>query len=471
MTGLGRAACGLLLLSALGGCATFDPRAGFSDVREAVLERSGQRVVWNLGTALDVRAEQELQRLLESELTADSAVRIALRNNRLLQALYADLGVAQADLVQAGLLRNPLFEAGARFPAGGAAALEFGAALDFLNVFLIPLRRRVAAAQFEAAKLHVTGAVLDFAARVRAGFYRHQASAQLLALQQTVVTDLGLRWGAAQRLHAAGNISDLDLMRERALLEEAKLALASAETVVLDSRERLNTAMGLWGNAVAWRAGNRLPDPPETPVSLDAIEARVVESSLDLARARQGVLIAGERLGLRRGETLVPDFDLGVVGEREAGHGSAGPTLEFALPLFDQGQARVGRAQAELRRSQHEYYAVAVRIRTAVRQVRDRLQAARQRVLYYRDVVLPLHARILHETQLHYNAMQLGIFQLLHAQERQIQGAEDYVAALQDYWLARNDLAHLLSGRLPREPGAAMSAPRGAQPNDPQGGH
>src|SRR5438045_2734755 len=98
------------------GCATVDPRAGFSDVQATVEARSGKRVVWNPGTDLDAHVAQEVRALLQEPLTADGAVQVALLNNRDLQALYAELGVAQADLVQAGLLKNPVFDGAARFP-------------------------------------------------------------------------------------------------------------------------------------------------------------------------------------------------------------------------------------------------------------------------------------------------------------------------------------------------------------------
>ena len=100
--------CTLLML--VTGCATFDQRAGFSDVSTAVEARSGKRVVWHLGTELDAQVDQEVRALLQDTLTVDGAVQVALLNNRNLQALYAELGVAQADLVQAGLLRNPVFD-------------------------------------------------------------------------------------------------------------------------------------------------------------------------------------------------------------------------------------------------------------------------------------------------------------------------------------------------------------------------
>ncbi len=124
--------------------------------------------------------------------------------------------------------------------------------------------------------------------------------------------------------------------------------------------------------------------------------------------------------------------------------------MEVPLPFFDQGQGRRGRAAAELRRAQQEYYALAVRIRSAARAIENQTRAASDRAFYYRDILLPLHERIVNETQLQYNAMQLGVFELIRARDQQIEAAAGYVQALRDYWLARSDLEELLSGRLLR---------------------
>jgi cobalt-zinc-cadmium efflux system outer membrane protein len=162
--------CALLML--VTGWATFDQRGGFLDVSTTIEARSGKRVVWNLGTELDAQVAEEAHALLADTLSADEAVQVALLNNRELQAVYAELGVAQADLVQAGLLSNPVFDGAAFFlVAGGPVKLDLSVAMSFLDIFYIPLRSRVAAARFEDAKIQVTGEVLDFAATVRAAFY------------------------------------------------------------------------------------------------------------------------------------------------------------------------------------------------------------------------------------------------------------------------------------------------------------
>src|SRR5258708_32530925 len=117
------------------------------------------------------------------------------------------------------------------------------------------------------------------------------------------------------------------------------------------------------------------------------------------------------------------------------------------MPVLDEGQGGTGRAGGELNRAQEEYYALAVRVRATARAVADRLQGARDRALYYRDVVLPLQELVVNEAQLHYNAMQLGPIDLLRAREQQIEAATAYVEALPAYWIADGDHQHLMIGR------------------------
>jgi cobalt-zinc-cadmium efflux system outer membrane protein len=452
------------LLVALSGCASVSGDAGFAEVQAAVEQRQAAAIVWARGPELDREAAERLRRLLGEPLTAAAAVQIALLNNRDLHALYADLGLARADLVQAGLLRNPILDAAAQFPLTGVRPdLQLGVVVGFLDALYIPLRRRVAAAAFEEVKLQVTGAVLDFAARTRAAFHVHQANEQILELRRTVVHALGAAGEVSRRLHEAGNISDLDLARDRVGLETARLTLRSAEAATWQSREELNSLMGLWGEQTDWQVDGRLADVPSDGPMVNGIERAALERSLDLAQARQRIVAAGEQLGYERATALVPSLEVGTEAEREDGW-KIGPALSLALPIFDQGQARIGRGAAELLRARQQYHAVAVRIRAAARAARDRLLAAQDRARYYRDIVLPLHERIVNEAQLQYNAMQVGIFQLLRDREQQVDAGVAYVEALREYWLARAEVEQIVSGRLPAGSGARTVGMGGGRP-------
>ncbi len=440
-----------LLLFGLTGCASVDLRAGFSEVSAAVADRSTAKIVWNEGTDLDREAEEKLRALRQKKLTADDAVQIAILSNRDLQALYTELGVAQADLVQAGLFRNPILDAAVLFPLSGVRPdIQLSVVVGFLDVLYVPLRKRVAAAQFEEAKLRVTGAVLDFAVQVRAAFYGHQANEQMLELRQSIVEALTASLEVSRRLNEAGNITDLDLARDRALAALSKLSLRSAEVAARQSREQLNSLMGAWGADTEWEIDGRLPDVPEESVAETGIERAALTRSIDLSNARQRIVAAGHQLGYDKATALIPSMDFGASAERDPGEGwRVGPVLSVPIPLFDQGQARVGRAVAELRRAQQEYYALAVRIRATARAVQERMRGAQDRALYYRDILLPLRERIVNESQLQYNAMQIGIAQLLREREQQIESGVAYVEALREYWLARADLEQILNGRLP----------------------
>ena len=213
------------LAAGVTGCVTTPNDAGFGDVSRDVAERTGARhVTWNAGSPDDAAAAAAVGELLtRNELDADDAVQVALLNNRRLQATYEDLGVAQADLVQAGLLRNPVFDAEVKFGEGGGGTMvELAVVQEFLDVFQIPLRRRVAARALDAAKLRVTSAAVDLAGAVRSAFYAHQAAAQTLELRQSVAEAAAASADFARRLHDAGNITDLQLAQEQALHEQAQ---------------------------------------------------------------------------------------------------------------------------------------------------------------------------------------------------------------------------------------------------------
>ncbi len=88
-------------LLVLGGCASFSPDAGFSDVQKMTSPRLGQDVSWDRGAGT-AEPNAAVAKLLQSPLTPEVALQIALLNNRRLQADYESLGIAEADLVQAG---------------------------------------------------------------------------------------------------------------------------------------------------------------------------------------------------------------------------------------------------------------------------------------------------------------------------------------------------------------------------------
>ena len=112
---------------------------------------------------------------------------MALLNGSDLQTTYEELGVAQADLVQAGLLANPTISAEIRFPGRPNFPVEANLEDEFLQLFFLPLRQKVAQAQLEQSQGRRDGCGDSSRGRAREAFYRYQGALQLVDVRQTVL--------------------------------------------------------------------------------------------------------------------------------------------------------------------------------------------------------------------------------------------------------------------------------------------
>ena len=454
------------------GCVTRAINRNFSAVQTDVGGRTGYGVAWIDVTDPQPEVAQAVSDLLAQPLTADSAVQIALLNNRELQASFAEIGIEIGEYVQAGLLPNPVAEAAFRL-RGGKTTIESNATMDFLEALLIPLRRRLQGAQLAAARNRVTGEVIDLAAETRTSFMRYLAARQKLALDTDLLDARSAAHDMAAQLRAAGNIPLLVYERQRADYERAKLDVAQSELHAVEAREELNSRMGLWGAGTEWATDARIPDVSETEIGLDDIEARAIEASLDLNIAWYEAAAAAGRLGIRRLTALLPQFKAGVDAERdlekhleivkrELGDETeyeieekgtkkvwwVGPTVTWEIPLFDQNQGRRAAARMEVRRRLELFSALAIEVRNAARLAAYRLDFSRKRAAFLEQVVVPVQHQITLQSHLEYNAMAQGVFTLLQEKERELETSRQYIEALLDYWEARTQTEQLLMGRL-----------------------
>lgn len=436
------------------GCIPAD--AGYQDARRTVLERTGHDVRWEHldGTS---HIERRTTELLAKPLTAEAAVQIALLNNAELQAAFEEIGVARGDLVRAVRLPNPSIEGALHYHgADDDPEVDLRGMIGLSDFFFILPRQNAARAELDAAVLSVGGTTMDLALSVRKAFYGFVAARQILELRRTVLLAAKASEEAASRLHEAGNVTDLDLVSERALYEEARLAVAQSETTLADARQELISLLGLWRPGVKLTTTERLPDPPTTELDIAGAERRAVSRSLDLAIASQRYAAAAKRANLARAEGLVPEIKAGVSAERDEADWGFGPAAALEVPLFYQGQGEVDRARAEMRRQQKLHSALALRIRTATRATLTRLTVARERVHFYKSTLLPMRQRIVEETLLQYNAMNAGVFQLIQAKRDHVETGRGYVETLRDYWITRAELEQLLAGRLVRRASAEV---------------
>jgi cobalt-zinc-cadmium efflux system outer membrane protein len=433
------------------GCSV-SPERGHDTVAKLVSERTGYATRWEKGPPSGEQIAHWVDELARGGLSRDRAVEIALVNNPSLQALYEELGVSQADMVQAGLLPNPRIAGSIGFPlphTPGQTEYEASLAQDFLDIFVLPLRTRVARQQFMADTVRVAHETMRVAADVKRAFATVQAGTKLLELRRSLVEGADAAADLALRQHEAGNINDLTLTREQTVLEQARLDLSRDELGLVEAREAVNRVLGFWGPRTAWSLAEELPDlPPEDP-SLERLETRAVERRLDLESRRVEAELMWNALELARTSRYFGLVEVGVHIHQDPNQPRLfGPTLALQLPIFDQRQALIARLEAEHRQAVHRLDALAVEVRSEVRLARARLDYARRIVVRYKTTVLPLRERTVEQAQLQYNGMQVGLFELVATKQAQIEAYRSYIDAVRDYWAARADLELAVGGRI-----------------------
>ena len=437
-------------VSLLAGCAT--PLASLDRVQGTIAERLGKRVHWNRGGPEDAQVEQGVQSLLRHPLTAGSAVQVALLNNRELQARFEEIGIAQAEVVQAGLMTNPNLSASFRFPdrPPSGTNIEYSIAQNFLELLVLPLRKRIANAQLAETEIRVADEVLKLAAEVKIAFYTVQARQQLLDRMRVISETNETAGEFTKRLHDAGNTSDLELASEQSSYEQSRIEVAQTELQVRRDRERLNRLLGVWGTNTNWTMSDHLPELPASDGSLRNLESRAIAQRLDLQASRMQLDLVGQSLALRTKTRYIPaELRLGVSTEHDPDGGRVtGPTLDLELPVFNQGQGEIAKLTAQYRQAQRELEARAINIRSEVREARDTLIAARDLTSYIGKRLLPTQRQVLNLTLQQYNYMLKSAYDLLLAKQNEVAAERSYIEAWRDYWIARAELERAVGGSL-----------------------
>jgi cobalt-zinc-cadmium efflux system outer membrane protein len=296
----------------------------------------------------------------------------------------------------------------------------------------------------------VADEVLQLAAEVKIAFYTAQARQQLLERLQVISQTNQTALEFTQRLHDAGNVSDLELANQEGSYEQSRLELSQTELQVRRDRERLNRLLGLWGNNTDWKMGDHLPELREREVSLQNLEFRALSQRLDLRAQRMQLDFIGQSLALRTKTRYVPAaIRLGVDTERETdAQRVTGPTLDLELPIFNQAQGEIAKLTAEYRQAQRKLEALAINTRSEVRETRDQLIAARDLTSRIGKHLLPIQQQALNLTLQQYNYMLKGAYDLLLAKQNEVAAERSYIEAWRDYWIARAELERAVGGSL-----------------------
>ena len=439
-------------LTLLSGCATMPRDHGMSEVHSLVDQRSGGEHTWTTGPGSEDTTAAAVQTILSLPLTADAAVQIALLRNPRIQSEYARLGIAQADIYEASRISNPTLSITALHHSGEPTKFEGGLTADFAELLMLPARKRFAAGEYARTQQSIGAAILNLATDARAAWYSYISAQQVATMRSAVAAAAQTSAELAAKFFEAGNISALRYKLEEAAATQARLQAARANAEATHARSALNTVMGLAGAAALWTAADRLPAPLAADESADALLPLAQQQRLDLTAARQEATLREQGVSLTRRYRLLGKVDIGVAGERETDRTKLyGPSLSLQLPIFNQGQGAIARADAQLDDARARVAALELEIDSSVRLGVDRVSATHQIAEDYRAALIPQRETIVARTQEQQNYMLVGVFELLLAKQQEFDAYQGYLEAVRDYWLARVDLMRAVGAQLPSD--------------------
>lgn len=420
--GRGSIIAGLLLLS---GCATVNPTLDHGRTRGEVLAATGASALYQPGD--DEKADERVAQLLERGLTSQAAVEVALLNNRELQELLYEIGVRRADAVQAGLLSNPSLVALVRFAVdGGITTAEGGILQNLIELWHLPVRKQVAESQVERTVLDVARRAVIVAAEAKAAYATALASSSALSVAEENLETAKEFLELTLERQEAGAVTQVNVNAARSTFLRQQVVVRGARFTAVDARRRLALVLGVATPPEELALADVLLALPDRALELQWLLTVAHEHRLDLRSAEKSVEAAERALVLEQRKVL-QDVSGGLAFESQGSNVSVGPAIELEIPIFDQNQAQIAKAQYRYAQARRRLQGVSARVAQEVRGAYERYAMAQDTARLYRTELLPLQEVSLDLARESLAAGKTGFLSVLEAQNRLLATRREYV--------------------------------------------
>lgn len=426
------------------------PPADEGFVSCAIDSRIAKSTKWFQDCDIDDNIKNHIQCLLEHELSVDDAIQIALWNNPQIQASFEELGIARANLIEAGLFTNPSFELEVRYPkrVGLTTNIEYLITSSILDIILIPLRNKLAATEFEQVKLKVTNQILSLAFEVRENYYELMLEQQKLDTMQSLFDLADINYRLITQQFKVYNTNNLALQEVSAKMIEAQLNLEKIEIENIKLKEKINKLLGFNQNTCLKISKKLLNNNDYFCYGLEILEDVALNERLDLKIAYLEIERLSRILGIKEWWTYT-DLQVGLAGERDTdGTNTIGPGFSGQLPIFNYGQAARQRICSQLKQARNNLAALKIQILSEVREAHKVLALSSMMINNYHENLLPLYKEILASSEGYYNVMGMGIDKLLRSKQEAVNIQQNYLDAVKTYLIASVNLDRALGGNL-----------------------
>ncbi len=444
-----------LITFAISGCASDVTYSDRATVDADLHQRSG----FHIGPASTSSVESVIAAMTSADgLHEDKAVDLALLNNAAFQEQLADLGLSRADVIQAGLITNP--DAVVLFPIS-PKQMEATITAPVEALWLRGKRSEAAKLSADRTAARLTQAGLDLIRDVRLAYAdlvlarRRQAlfeEAAKLREQMSVIAQARVRAGEAIPLDAA--TAKIDAIRA----EQEARSLSYGVTI---AEERLRSLLGV-GSVRNPIATKESPDAAGGDWNVDALLDSAMTDRSDIRAAALAVRSAQERADLARIEWI----NVSVVGdanEKGTQGFEAGPGIRFTLPIFNQNQGMIARADAEVERLDRQKRTLHDKVILEVREAHTRFIQAREDLHALQTRILPALDEAVNLARKAYTGGETSLVQVIDTNRQLLEARIREAQVASDLRRARAELERSVGQRLE----SRLTTPATVKPGTP----
>ena len=427
-------------------------RPGFGAISDTGKRAQVGSPEWHLSAAELASASTRANALISGRtISAETAVRAALLNNRGLQATYADLGLSATELWRTALGPTPSLSVSVSGLAGDVArGLEATLISAVLETATAPARTQVAELRFQQAQLAAAGETVALAIETRRAWIEAVAAFEQAALTERTQNTANAASELSRELGRTGAMNAANQARGHAFTAEVAAELSDVRLEAQLAKEHLARLMGVSLGQVTFYVPDALPGLPGAPRSRTDIERLALANRLDLAAGRLQLDVIAAEYRLAGRTRMVSDITIlaGVEAEREDGATEVRPALEveFEVPLYDTRNLTSRRGAMTYLRAANVLAEDAVNARSEARSAHMAVTGKHAVARHWRDVVLPLRRTVDEEALKSYSGMITSTFDLLDDARDGLEAQLGAVAAKRDYWLAETDVTAAIWG-------------------------
>ncbi|WP_426235359.1 TolC family protein [Pseudomonas sp. TWP3-2] len=368
-------------------------------------------------------------------LTLDQALQTAFAGNPDLAAAQWEIGIAEGDRRQAGLIPNPevSWEAEDTRRESRTTTVMLSQPLELggkrgARIDVASRAQDAAGIELERKRNGLRADVIQAFSSVQTAEQRLQLSRQSLAL-----TEHSLR--VAQGRITAGKSSPVEGTRAQVQLSEVRLELSRAERDQANAYQQLAQVMGapLAVSTVVPSATQSLPAAPSSTTLLERLN-----QTADLRLAALQIDQREASLGLEKAQRI-PDLTVSVGSqyselERERVNVVG---LSMPIPLFNRNQGNVLAAARRSDQARDLRNATELRLRTEIQTALAQWQTANGEASAFNQTVLPAAQSAVDSATRGFEMGKFGFLDVLDAQRTLISARAQYIQAVAEATDAR----------------------------------